>query len=454
MCCVISCRMQIFLLVTLVAGMLRQSQCCNPNLQGINLARDGQVVQSSLFNYHIKGNPENAIDGNRDGDFSRGSCTHNNAEDNPWWRLEFRKVYKIGTIIVANRQECCADRIVGAEVRVGNSLDNNNPVCGVITDADHITTLCCNGMEGRYVSVVIPGVQRVLHVCEVEVYEQDQESNYVLTEDLQLLICPTPNEEVFQQIGEMSGRFLEKGYKQEELLSSKLRLESDNDFQPGHVTVNAVNVDVNATVPVNLDPCSSTAKIELVGTPKMAEQIVLQATDSEMQIFLLVTVVAGVLRQSQCCNPNPQGINLARDGQVTQSSVYQESVKSYATNAIDGIRDGAFMKGSCTHTNGEDNPWWRLELSKIYKSLSIIVANREDCCGERLLGAEVRVGNSPDNNNPVCGVISGTGHITTLCCYGMEGRYISIVIPGAQKYLTLCEVEVYELDQEPNYVCW
>ncbi|XP_063780813.1 fucolectin-1-like [Pseudophryne corroboree] len=170
-------KMQIFLLVTVVAGALRQSQCCNPNPQGINLARDGQVVQSSLYNGNS--HPEKAVDGNRYGDFSRGSCIHTGVEANPWWRLEFRKLYKIGTIIVANRQDCCAFQLVGAEVRVGNSLDNNNPVCGVITDADHITTLCCNGMEGRYVSVVIPGVQRVLHVCEVEVYEQDQESNYV-----------------------------------------------------------------------------------------------------------------------------------------------------------------------------------------------------------------------------------------------------------------------------------
>ena len=27
-------------------------------------------------------------------------------------------------------------------------------------------------------------------------------------------------------------------------------------------------------------------------------------------------------------------------------------------------------------------------------------------------------------------------------CNGMEGRYVNIVIPGRQEYLTLCEVEV------------
>ncbi|XP_063780811.1 uncharacterized protein LOC134928725 [Pseudophryne corroboree] len=311
--------MQIFLLVTLVAGVLRQSQCCNPNPKGINLARGGQATQSSLYDYRIKGYATNAIDGNRDGDFNKVSCTHTELEKNPWWNLDLRKSYKIGTIIVANRQECCADRLVGAEVRVGNSPNNNNPVCGVITRTGHITTLCCNGMEGRYVSVVIPGAHKFLHVCEVRNYGE---------------------------------------------------------------------------------------------------------------------------------------VNLARNGLATQSSLYDIRIKGYPEKAIDGNKDGNFFHGACSHTSNETNPWWKLDLKTSYKINTIVVANRRDCCADRIVGAEVRVGNSPDNNNPDCGVITGTGPITTLCCNGMEGRYVSVVILGTQ-YLTLCEVEVYghELESLPNHVC-
>ena len=34
------------------------------------------------------------------------------------------------------------------------------------------------------------------------------------------------------------------------------------------------------------------------------------------------------------------------------------------------------------------------------------------------------------------------GTSQTFVCNGMEGRYVNIVIPGRQEYLTLCEVEV------------
>ena len=36
----------------------------------------------------------------------------------------------------------------------------------------------------------------------------------------------------------------------------------------------------------------------------------------------------------------------------------------------------------------------------------------------------------------------GAGSTKTFVCNGMEGRYVNIVIPGNNKILTLCEVEV------------
>ncbi|XP_075067561.1 uncharacterized protein LOC142157958 [Mixophyes fleayi] len=355
--------MKIFLLVTLVAGILRHSQCCNPKPEGSNLAKGAHASQSSTVNT-VKGLPQCAIDGNKDGNYFSGSCTHTNNDNNPWWRVDLRKSYKIDTIIVANRQDCCADRILGAEVRVGNSPDNNNPVCGVISGAGYITTLCCNGMEGRYVSVVIPGVQRHLTLCEVEVYE----------------------------------------YKQEPLPSR-------------------VCCSLHYSVASRMD-------------------------------LLVALALLGFLGLAQSCPDEELGKNLARDGQVMQSSNAYD-ITNQPENAIDGNRNGDFWKNSCTHTFLEDDPWWRVDLGKSYKIGTIIVANRQDCCSNRILGAEVRVGNSPDNNNSLCGVISKNAYITTLCCNGMEGRYVSIVIPGEKKLMTLCEVEVYEepVPNLPNTIC-
>ncbi|KAE8599806.1 hypothetical protein XENTR_v10017335 [Xenopus tropicalis] len=135
-------------------------------------------------------------------------------------------------------------------------------------------------------------------------------------------------------------------------------------------------------------------------------------------------------------------INLARSGKAQQSSVngYQHG----AEKAIDGIKGTNMGKNPCTHTQEDYQPWWRLDLQKRYKVEAVVIVNRRDCCSERLQGAEIRVGDSADNNNPVCGTVRDTTQATiTLFCHGLDGRYVSVVIPGREEFLNICEVEVY-----------
>ncbi|XP_031759475.1 fucolectin-3-like [Xenopus tropicalis] len=135
--------------------------------------------------------------------------------------------------------------------------------------------------------------------------------------------------------------------------------------------------------------------------------------------------------------------NIARSGEATQSSTYRPEYNAAA--AIDGNTDSNMRYGSCSLT-GNDNPaWWRLGLKKRYKVDKVLIVNRGDCCSERLLGAEVRVGDSADNNNPVCGTVTDVSELyITVSCHGKEGRYVSVVIPGREETLQLCEVKVYE----------
>ncbi|KAJ8354153.1 hypothetical protein SKAU_G00217200 [Synaphobranchus kaupii] len=142
--------------------------------------------------------------------------------------------------------------------------------------------------------------------------------------------------------------------------------------------------------------------------------------------------------------PRPNLRNLALRGKATQSTDYGTG---FALNAIDGNHNGVYYGGSCTHTKAESYPWWRVDLKRKYRVMSVSVTNREDCCSERINGAEIRIGNSlknNGNNNPVCDKISSipAGNTITFQCEEMEGRYINIVLPGREKYLTLCEVEV------------
>ncbi|CAB4045046.1 Hypothetical predicted protein, partial [Paramuricea clavata] len=67
----------------------------------------------------------------------------------------------------------------------------------------------------------------------------------------------------------------------------------------------------------------------------------------------------------------------------------------------------------------------------------------------RLCGFEIRVGDSLENNgtmNPRCGTqqhIPSDQEGIVSCNPTVVGRYVTVVIPGEKKTLTLCEIEVY-----------
>ncbi|XP_060720306.1 fucolectin-like [Tachysurus vachellii] len=139
-----------------------------------------------------------------------------------------------------------------------------------------------------------------------------------------------------------------------------------------------------------------------------------------------------------------QQVNVALGGIATQSSVYLDCTASLA---IDGIKETNAFAHSCTHTNTESNPWWRLDLLAVYDISNVIITNRGDCCPERINGAEIHIGNSlinNGNNNPSCDVIASmpAGASVNYTC-NMQGRYVNVFIPIAGQILTICEVEVY-----------
>ncbi|XP_040207987.1 fucolectin-like [Rana temporaria] len=172
---------------------------------------------------------------------------------------------------------------------------------------------------------------------------------------------------------------------------------------------------------------------------------------------LVALLFLGSLGLAWCCSPKPGATNIALSGEASQCSDYQDHKPiPYANKAIDDVKDTNMLHGFCTHTHWDPSPWWKVDLKKKYKVNVVVVTGRTDCCMERMKGFEVRIGNSPDNNNPVCGKITTIPDpVTTFCCNGMEGQYVSVVIPGRNEFLHLCEVEIYgdPVTQE-NPVCW
>jgi len=75
--------------------------------------------------------------------------------------------------------------------------------------------------------------------------------------------------------------------------------------------------------------------------------------------------------------------NLAYNKQTTQSSDKNVGVSS---RGVDGN-----SVNSCTLTNKENKPWWRVDLGKEEQVSEVYVVNR-DRRGERLSKFEIRVG--------------------------------------------------------------
>ncbi|CAI9596863.1 unnamed protein product, partial [Staurois parvus] len=144
-----------------------------------NVALQGRATQSSILRSSSSGYQSaaiNAIDGNQDSDFSHGSCSHTHNDPSPWWRVDLLTPHIISHINITSRGDCCAERLNGAEILIGNSLSNsgnNNPRCGVVISipAGGTETFVCSGMVGRYVNVILRGKSEYLHLCEVQVFE-------------------------------------------------------------------------------------------------------------------------------------------------------------------------------------------------------------------------------------------------------------------------------------------
>ncbi|XP_066434343.1 fucolectin-3-like [Eleutherodactylus coqui] len=162
-----------------------------------------------------------------------------------------------------------------------------------------------------------------------------------------------------------------------------------------------------------------------------------------LMFLLLLGSLALTLAQTPGCSLRSGANNQALNGEATQISDLQLPTMGYANKSIDGNKDTTYKVGSCSHTIHTSNPWWQVDLKKVYSISKVILTNKMDCCSERLLAAEVRIRNCPNNRNPVCGTVTSLASATLpFCCNGMVGQYVSVGIPGRVEYLTLCEVEV------------
>ncbi|CAI5785853.1 Hypothetical predicted protein [Podarcis lilfordi] len=150
-----------------------------PALEVSNVALTGEALQSSTYN--PQGGAMNAIDGSLVGVYTEGSCTHTDYESNPWWTVDLQAQYQVVHVSITNREDCCAHRLNGAEIRVGDSTERGgttNPRCATISslDAGETRSFYCEASKGQFVTITLPR-GGYLTLCEVQVFGQKIDSS-------------------------------------------------------------------------------------------------------------------------------------------------------------------------------------------------------------------------------------------------------------------------------------
>ncbi|XP_063289318.1 fucolectin-like [Pelobates fuscus] len=138
--------------------------------------------------------------------------------------------------------------------------------------------------------------------------------------------------------------------------------------------------------------------------------------------------------------------NVALRGLAVQSSSLASEGEAY--RSIDGDTNPDYMKGSCSKTSYEYQPWWTVDLRRSYGISNVTITNQAQAVSTRLQPwAEIHVGDSMDGygvNNARCVSITtmAAGETRSFACGGMIGRYVTVVIPNRKDVLTMCEVQV------------
>ncbi|TRY93535.1 hypothetical protein DNTS_022860 [Danionella cerebrum] len=131
-----------------------------------NLAPSGTAAQSTTF--------KDAFAPRAIGQELQSTCSSTTYETDPWWMVDLGDVHRVHKVTVKNRNDIYAQRLQGAEIRIGNSAENwkSNTLCALIADipAGETYNFSCNEMEGQYVVIVLPGLNKCLSLCMVKVY--------------------------------------------------------------------------------------------------------------------------------------------------------------------------------------------------------------------------------------------------------------------------------------------
>ncbi|XP_077990552.1 uncharacterized protein LOC144444875 [Glandiceps talaboti] len=443
----------------------------------VNVAAFKPIAQSGKVGWLPLGG---AVDDNTNGNAHQKSCSMTNGVQNAWWRVDLGQVHAVHHIIIYNRQDCCGERLLNAEVRVGNDshILNTNTQCGrMVTNNMYkempIIFYCDIPTYGRYVSVQLKNRKDFLTLCEVQVMapvthhalinvainrQASQSSSWINNDPNRAL---DGNNNGIWDGGSCSHT------KNDRNAWWKVDLGTSYDVQQVIITNRqdcCRERILNAEVRVG-NKSTDFASNMLCGTPVDSTQTRIGTIVMDCDTATIGHVVSvqlkdrtdyltlcevQVLVQASSNQKDATALhlgNVALGKSASQSSNWQGS---YPYRVIDGNTNGNWSENSCTQTNNDTDPWWKVDLGQTFPVYQVIVTNRHDCCKDRLLSAEVRVGNNDRiGENTLCGEPvdddQNSFRQDTLffdCNGPLRGRYVSVQLKNRRDHMTICEVEV------------
>jgi hypothetical protein len=150
-------------------------------------------------------------------------------------------------------------------------------------------------------------------------------------------------------------------------------------------------------------------------------------------------------------------VNLAQGRPATSSSVGWGGAPS---RAVDGNTDGAYSNNSVTHTLGDAQAWWQVDLGQASAVQSVQLYNRSDCCVERLADFYVFVSGTDMSSRTLAQLIADTsvakmrvnslnGAASVSLPLVTQGRFVKVQLAGSN-YLSLAEVRVMGVAAAPS----
>jgi hypothetical protein len=435
-----------------------------------NYARSQPASQSSEG---WDGSPSRGVDGNTNGAYGGGSCTHTNASPS-WWMVDLGDPIVVSSVAITHRTDCCQDRLVGAVVSVIYAPELDPQACGALSEPSNNPEVAeCDNLSGQYVRVYMDGGSsggQHMTLCEVEVYACE-DCDVVVPDGYVPMVNIAEGQPASQSSegwggspgrgvdGNVNGAYgagtcthtnASPSWWQVDLGSTQTVVAVDVTHRTDCCQDRLVTADI--LVSAAADYSAGTACGILSNPSSNPERSVCPNAEGQFVTVYLDGGSSGGQHMTLCevqvyacggdgqpaCEPVPPAPppNLARSQPATQST---EGWGGAPGRAVDGNTNGQYGGGSCTHTNGGGS-WWQVDLGSSAPVDTVTVYHRTDCCQDRLSGARILVSATADySDSTECGTLGGGG-VDDIDCGNAEGQFVTVSMDGA--HMTLCEVEV------------